>query len=50
MTPGGYIKNGDVGTFKAINSFQDKYFMKGVKESSKHAWYEGDRSITSLQR
>jgi hydrogenase large subunit len=45
MTPGGYIKNGDVGTFKAITSFQDKYFMKGVKESAKHAWYEGEKAL-----
>jgi hydrogenase large subunit len=45
MTPGGYIKNGDVSTFKAINSFQDEYFMNGVKESAKHSWYEGEKPL-----
>ena len=44
-TPGGYIKNGNIGTFKAINSFQDKFFMNGVKESVKHSWYEGDKTL-----
>lgn len=42
MTPGGYIPNGDVGKFKAIKSFNDDYFGKGVEESIKHSWYEGD--------
>jgi len=41
-TPGGYIKNGDVSTFKPIDSFQSDFFEKGVEESIKHAWYEGD--------
>jgi hydrogenase large subunit len=39
--PGGYIP-GDLSKFKAITSFQDEYFEKGVKESIKHSWYEGD--------
>jgi len=38
--PGGYIDNGDVGTFKAVTSYQDEYFENGVKESNKHSWYE----------
>lgn len=41
-TPGGYIKNGDVGTFQPIKSFRDDFFREGVKESIKHAWYDGD--------
>ena len=40
--PGGYIPNGDVGQFKAINSFDDKFFEDNVKESIKHSWYDGD--------
>ncbi len=40
--PGGFIENGDVGTFKPIKSFQDDYFKKGVKEAIKHAWYDGN--------
>jgi hydrogenase large subunit len=40
--PGGYIPNGNIGQFKQINSFQDKYFRDGVKESIKHSWYDGD--------
>ncbi|GAB6039873.1 nickel-dependent hydrogenase large subunit [Endothiovibrio diazotrophicus] len=39
--PGGYIRNGDLSTFKAITSFNDDYFRQGVAESSKHSWYEG---------
>ena len=38
--PGGYIADGDVAGFKAINSYHDDYFRDGVKESVKHAWYE----------
>ena len=41
-TAGGYIPNGDLATFKPITSYQDAYFAKGVKESVKHAWYEGE--------
>ncbi|KPJ94997.1 MAG: hydrogenase 2 large subunit [Gammaproteobacteria bacterium SG8_11] len=41
--PGGYIPNADLGQFKAINSYQDDYFEQGVKESVKHAWYEGGK-------
>ncbi len=39
--PGGYIP-GDISKFKAITSFQDEYFQKGVQESIKHSWYDGD--------
>ncbi|MCK6405168.1 MAG: nickel-dependent hydrogenase large subunit [Rhodocyclaceae bacterium] len=38
--PGGHIANGDVSTFKAITSFNDKYFTDGVAEAVKHSWYE----------
>jgi len=41
--PGGYIQNADLATFKPITSYQDVYFGKGVKESVKHAWYEGGK-------
>jgi hydrogenase large subunit len=41
--PGGYIEKGDVATFKPITTYQDGYFEKGVKESVKHAWYEGGK-------
>ena len=41
--PGGYIQNADLATFKPITSYQDAYFGKGVKESVKHAWYEGGK-------
>lgn len=40
--PGGYIQNGDVSTYKPITSFNDEFFKKGVMESAKHSWYEGD--------
>ncbi|TVO75176.1 nickel-dependent hydrogenase large subunit [Sedimenticola selenatireducens] len=43
--PGGYIKGGDLTTFKPITSYQDGYFREGVKESSKHSWYEGDAAL-----
>jgi hydrogenase large subunit len=42
LLPGGYIPNGDVGAFQAINSFQDDFFGTNVKESIKHSWYDGD--------
>jgi hydrogenase large subunit len=41
--PGGYIPNADLSQFKAINTYQDEYFEQGVKESVKHAWYEGGK-------
>ncbi|MCL6415149.1 nickel-dependent hydrogenase large subunit [Aestuariirhabdus sp. Z084] len=43
--PGGFIKGGDLSTFKPITSFQDEFFIKGVKESSKHSWYQGDEAL-----
>ncbi len=43
--PGGFIENGDIGSMKAIKTFDDAYFREGVAESSKHAWYEGDKAL-----
>jgi len=43
--PGGYIENGDLSTFREIKSHHDPFFRDGVKESSKHAWYEGSASL-----
>lgn len=41
--PGGFIESGDLANFKPIRSYQDAYFRDGVKESVKHAWYEGGK-------
>lgn len=43
--PGGFVPGGDLAQFKPITSYQDAYFRDGVKESSKHAWYEGDAAL-----
>ena len=43
--PGGYIENGDLSTFKPINTHGDAYFRDGVAESSKHSWYEGEAAL-----
>ncbi|MBU0484901.1 MAG: nickel-dependent hydrogenase large subunit [Proteobacteria bacterium] len=43
--PGGYISDGDVGSFKPIHSFGDDFFRQGVKESVKHSWYAGDHDL-----
>ncbi len=40
--PGGTIMNKDLGTFKAITSFNDPYFKDNVAEGIAHSWYEGD--------
>jgi hydrogenase large subunit len=44
--PGGYIPNGDISKFRQITSQRDKTLYEGIKESIKHAWYNGnwDRS------
>ncbi|MDP3483107.1 MAG: nickel-dependent hydrogenase large subunit [Sulfuricella sp.] len=41
--PGGFIKGGDLASFKPIKSFGDPYFRDGVEESVKHAWYKGGK-------
>jgi hydrogenase large subunit len=40
--PGGTIFDGKFTTFKAVSSFNDKYFKEGVEECIAHAWYDGD--------
>ncbi len=40
--PGGTIFNKDLGTAKAITSFQDPYFRDNVTECIAHSWYDGD--------
>ncbi|MDY0292213.1 MAG: nickel-dependent hydrogenase large subunit [Desulfuromonadaceae bacterium] len=40
--PGGYIKGGDLSSFRRINSSRDPYFEDNVKESVKHSFYQGD--------
>jgi hydrogenase large subunit len=42
LLPGGYIPNGNVGAFEPIKSFNDALFEDNVKESIKHAWYDGE--------
>lgn len=42
-TPGGYIKGGDLASFKPIKTFGDAYLRDGVKESVKHSWYKGGK-------
>jgi len=37
--PGGFIPGGDLAQRKAISSFHDEYWKKGVEESVKHSWY-----------
>jgi hydrogenase large subunit len=40
--PGGYIKAGDMSSFRRISSSRDPYFENNVKESVKHSFYHGD--------
>jgi len=37
--PGGFIPGGDLAQRKAISSFHDDYWKKGVEEAVKHSWY-----------
>jgi hydrogenase large subunit len=41
--PGGFIKAGDLASYKPITKFGDPYFVDGVTESVKHAWYKGGK-------
>ncbi len=43
--PGGTIMDGDLGTYKAITSFEDKYFADNIVEGISHSWYEGDKEL-----
>ncbi len=47
--PGGYIANRDLASYKPIKSFGDDYWVKGVAESAKHAWYEGSGALHPWQ-
>jgi len=40
--PGGYIPNGDISKFAPIPSQKDAVLYDNIKESIKHAWYDGD--------
>src|SRR3569832_2140171 len=41
--PGGLIEAGNLAGRKAIGSFNDEYWIKGVEESVKHSWYTYDK-------
>lgn len=43
--PGGFIRQGDLSTLQPITRFGDPYFLEGVAESNKHAWYEGSEPL-----
>jgi hydrogenase large subunit len=40
--PGGTIMNGDLGSFKAIDNFEQDYFRDNVTECIDRAWYDGN--------
>ncbi len=40
--PGGFIKGGDLSTFREIKTHDDPFWKDGVAESVKHSWYKGD--------
>jgi len=42
LLKGGYIENGDLSTFRPIDSLKDPYLIDGIAESSKHSWYKED--------
>ena len=42
LFPGGAITDGDLATFRPINSHSDEWLIKGIQESAKHAWYQDD--------
>jgi hydrogenase large subunit len=45
LMAGGYIENGDLSTFREITSHKDEWLRKGITESTKHSWYEGDEPL-----
>ncbi|WP_230432388.1 hydrogenase 2 large subunit [Plesiomonas shigelloides] len=49
LLPGGYIKNGDMTTFRAIDSHKDQFLIDGIAESSKHAWYRDNEPLHPWQ-
>lgn len=40
--PGGYIPNGNLAQYRPITGFHDQFFSRGVNESIKHSWYDGE--------
>jgi hydrogenase large subunit len=42
-TVGGYVPGGDLGSYRAIESFGDAFFRENVAESVKHSWYRGGK-------
>jgi hydrogenase large subunit len=40
--PGGFIPDGDIDRFRPITGFEDDFIRKGVQESIKHSWYDGN--------
>ena len=40
--PGGTIMDGDLGTYREISDFKDKYFADNIVEGIAHSWYEGN--------
>ncbi|WP_028581743.1 nickel-dependent hydrogenase large subunit [Desulfogranum japonicum] len=40
--PGGYIPNGDVSKFESIATHRENTLYDDIKESIKHAWYDGE--------
>ena len=45
LCPGGFIKEGDVSTFREFTSHTDEFLIKGITESAKHAWYMDDEPL-----
>lgn len=43
--PGGYISDGNPGTFTPIHGFNDPDFENNVSECVKHAWYKGTKPL-----
>lgn len=37
--PGGYIPDGDLAKFRAVDDYQNAFFRDGVKEEVGHSWY-----------
>ncbi len=44
--PGGYIPDGDLSKFSPITSQKDPILYDNIKESIKHAWYDGEWNRT----
>ncbi len=42
---GGFIKDGDLATFRPITSYTDDWLIKGITESTKHSWYDDEGKL-----